>query len=147
MTVHKFDKIFLSETYLDSNIPFDDNKFEISGYNLIHVDDQYYGKRGGVCILPLRACDITLLDEYINFELKIGDKLCHFVAIYRSSSQTQDDFLSFLQNSKLTLEKLSENNQYLLAAIGDFNVKLRHWYSLDTNTFERISVENLGSQQ
>ena len=93
MTVHKFDKIFLSETYLDSNIPFDDNNLEISGYNLIHMDDQYYGKRGGVCIhykkfLPLRVCDITLLDEYINFELKLGNKLCPFVAIYRSSSQT-----------------------------------------------------------
>ena len=32
MTVHKFDIICLSETYLDYSIPFDDNSLEISGY-------------------------------------------------------------------------------------------------------------------
>ena len=83
-----------------------------------------------------RVYDISLLDECINFELEIGDKLCRFIALYRSPSQTQDDFLLFSQNFELTLEKLSENNPYLLAAIGDFNAKLRHWYSEDTNTLE-----------
>ena len=93
--------------------------------------------------LPLRVCDISLLDECLNFELKIGDKLCRFVALYTSPSQTQDDFLSFSQNFELTLKKLSENNPYLLVAISDFNAKLRHWYSQDTNNFEGISVENV----
>ena len=74
------------------------------------------------------------------------DKFCHFVALYRSPSQSQDDFLSFSQNFELTLEKLSENNPYLVVAIGDFNAKLRHWYSQGTNTFEGISVENVASQ-
>ena len=78
--------------------------------------------------------------------MKIGDELCRFVALYRSPSQTQDDFLSFSQNFELTLETLSEYNPYLLVAIGDFNAKLRHWYSQDTNTFEGISVENVASQ-
>ena len=58
----------------------------------------------------------------------------------------KDDFLPFSQNFELTLEKLSENNPDLLAAIGDFNAKLRHWYSQDTNTFEGISVENVAFQ-
>ena len=124
---------------------------EISGCNLIRSDRPSKSKRGGVCIyyknfLPLRVCDRSLLDEWINFELKIGDKLCHFVALYRSPSQIQDDFLSFSENFELTLEKLSEINPYLLVAIGDFNAKLRHWYSQDTNTFEGISVENVASQ-
>ena len=69
-----------------------------------------------------------------------------FVAFYRSLSENQDDFLSFSQNFELTFEKLSENSPYLLVAIGDFNTKLSHWYSLDTNTFERVSVENVVSQ-
>ena len=54
--------------------------------------------------------------------------------------------MSFSQNSELTLEKLSENNPYLLVAIANFNAKLRGWYSQDTNTFEGISVENVASQ-
>ena len=53
---------------------------------------------------------MSLLEECINFELKLGDKLCHFVALYRSPSQAQDNFLIFSQNFELTLEKLSENN-------------------------------------
>ena len=75
-------------------------------------------------------------------ELKISDKLCRFVALYRSPRQTQNGFLSFPQNFELILEKLSENNPYLLVAIGDFNAQLRHWYSQDTNSLEGISVEN-----
>ena len=142
MTIHKFDIICLSETYLDSSIPVHDNNLEISGYKLTRSDHSS-SKRGGVCIyyknfLSLKVCDISLLDECIKFDLKIG-----FVALYRSPSQTQDDFLLFSQNFELTLEKLSENNPYLLAAIGDFNTKLRHWYSEDTNTFEGILVENV----
>ena len=74
--------------------------------------------------LPLRVSDISLLDKYIHFKLKIVDKLCPFVALYRSPSQTRDDFLSFPQNFELTLEKLSESNPYLLVGIGDFDAKL-----------------------
>ena len=42
---------------------------------------------------------------------------------------------------------MSENYPYcLLDTIGDFNAKLRQWYSQGTNTYERISVENIASQ-
>ena len=130
VAVHEFDIICLSETYFDSSISFDDMNLEISGYKLIRSDHPSNSKRGGVGIyynknfLPLRVCDISLLDEYINFELKIVDKLCRFVALYRSPSQTRDGFLSFPQNFELTLEKLSESNPYLLVGIGDFGAKL-----------------------
>ena len=73
-----------------------------------------------------------------KFLVKISDKLCYFVALNRFPSQTQDDFSSFSQNFELALEKVSENNPYLPVAIGDFNAKLRHCYSQDTNNFEGI---------
>ena len=83
VTVHKFDIICLSETHHDSRIPFDDNNLEISGYNLTRSDHPSNRKCGGVCtyykdFLPLRVCDISLLDERINSALKLGDKLCRF---------------------------------------------------------------------
>ena len=89
--VHKFDIICLSERYLDSSIPVDCNDLEISGYNLIRSGHPSNSKPGGVCVyyknFPLlRVYDISLLDECRNFELKIGDKLCRFVALYRSPS-------------------------------------------------------------
>ena len=115
------------------------------------MDHPSNNKCGWVCIdyknfLHLRVYDISLLDECINFELEIGDKLCRFIALYRSPSQTQDDFLLFSQNFELTFENLSENNPYLLVAIRDFDAKLRHWYSQDSNTFEGISIENIAFQ-
>ena len=62
VTIHKFNIICLSETYLDSSILVDDDNLEISGYNLIHLDHPSNSKRGGVCIyyknvLLLGVCD------------------------------------------------------------------------------------------
>ena len=107
----KFDIICLSETYLDSTVPFDDDNLAISGYNLIRSDHPSNTKRGGVCLyykkcLPLRVLNISCLKEYLNFELKIGDKSCNFIALYRSRSQSQDDFETSSGNFGITLETL-----------------------------------------
>ena len=48
ISVHKFDIICLSETYLNSKIPSDDENVEIPGYNLVR-EDHSNSKRGGVC--------------------------------------------------------------------------------------------------
>ena len=112
------------------------------------MDHQSNSKLGGDCIfcksfLPLRVCNIRLLDECINFELKIGDKLYRFVALYRSPSQTWDEFLSFSHNFEVNLERFRKQS---VVAISYFNARLRHWYSHDTNAFEGISVENVVPQ-
>ena len=48
--VHKIDIIGLSETYLDSTIPLDDEHFVISGYNLVRSDYPSITRRGGACL-------------------------------------------------------------------------------------------------
>ena len=35
---HKYDIIYISETYLDSSVSDDDKEFAMAGYNLIHAD-------------------------------------------------------------------------------------------------------------
>ena len=50
LTVHKFDIVCLSETYLDSNTAPNDENLEVSGYKLIRSDHPSNSKRGGVCI-------------------------------------------------------------------------------------------------
>ena len=47
-SVHKFDKICLLETYLDSNILPDDSNFKIPGYSLVRSDHPLNLKREGV---------------------------------------------------------------------------------------------------
>ena len=66
ITIHKFDIICLSETYLDSSTTSDDDNLAISGYNLIRSDHPSNNKRGGVCIyyknfLPLLVLSIQCL--------------------------------------------------------------------------------------
>ena len=84
ISVNKIDIICLCETYLDSSISSDNVNLELPGYNLVHADNLTNTKRGGVCIyyhnsLPLKLIDIQLLNECINFEIRIGGKLCSFL--------------------------------------------------------------------
>ena len=71
----------MSETYLDSGISNDDDKLEIPGYDLFRADHPsaciYYRNS-----LPLKSLGNQYLQECINFEIRIGGKLCRFVSIY-----------------------------------------------------------------
>ena len=148
-SVHKFDIICLLETYLDSSI--DDESLEISGYYLIRSDHPSNKKRGGICIyyknfLPLKVTGVRLLEECIAFDLIISNKLCSFVALYRSPSQSQDDFATFSDNFEMTLDLASKKNPFLIVVLGDFNAKLSQWHDKDSSTSEGISIENITSQ-
>ena len=55
--------------------------------------------------------------------MKIWEKLCNFIVLYRSPSQSQDDFETFLKNFELNLDKILANNPFLTFVLGDFNVK------------------------
>ena len=96
--------------------------------------------------MPLRVFGIQYLNECINFELKIGDKLCTFVALYRSRSQSQDNFETFIDNFELNLETLSQKNPFLLVAIGDFNAKAKIWYCNDNTISQGNALGNVTSQ-
>ena len=149
VSVHKFDNICLLETYLDSSI--DDISLEISGYYLIRSDYPSNKKRGGICIyyknfLPLKVTGVRLWEECIAFDLIISNKLCSFVAVYRSPSQSQDDFATFSDNFEMTLDLVSKKNSFLIVVLGDFNAKLSQWHDKDSSTSEGISIENITSQ-
>ena len=153
ISVHKFDINCLSETYLDSTVPVDDDNLVVSGYNLIRSDHPCNTKRG-VCLyyknyLPLRVLNISYLKECLNFELKIGDlKIgsCTFIALYRSPSRSQSDFGTFSGNFEMTLETLAQKGSFLTTIIGDFNAKFCNWYNHDKTSFECSTIESITSQ-
>ena len=127
--VHKYDIICLLETYLNSSIPYDDDNLEIPGYNLIRAGHQSEYKRGGVFIyskntLPLKLLDIHILQECINFEKRTENELCNFIVLYRSPSQSQDIFESFIDNLKLNIDAIAAKNPYIIGILDDFNAKL-----------------------
>ena len=95
ISVQKFDIIYLSETYLNSEIPSDEENLELAGYNLVREDHPSNSKCGGVCVnykcsLSFRVSNVKCLQESISFGLRIGGKCCKFSCLYRSLSQTQD---------------------------------------------------------
>ena len=149
ISVHKLDIICLSETYLNYETSPDDNNLEIPGYNIIRKNHPSNIKRGGVCVyyktLPFKLINIKYLQECITFEVRIGRKYCKFICRHRSPSQTNDKFDSFLKNFELTLDKIHEDNPFMISILGDFNAKSNNWCKNDTTSHEGSMIDAVTS--
>ena len=78
--------------------------------------------------------------------MKIEDKLCNFVALYRSPSHSQDEFEIFAKNLELNLDAISVKNPFLTVVLGDFNVKWHLLYKNDKMTNEGSKIDGMASQ-
>ena len=76
----------------------------------------------------------------------IGDNLCSFVILYRSS-QTHDDFETFMKNFDLNLDKINKKNPSLTVAFGDFNAKSQTWCKNDKTLYEGFKFNILTCSQ
>ena len=124
-SLHSFDIICLWETYLDSCILPHDPNLEFQGYDLIWPGHPSNVKRGGVCIyyknnLPLKRTNINLLHESLTIELNTKNKLCVLVALYRSPSQSHNEFSSFITNLESTLQAKTLRKPFLTIVFGWF---------------------------
>ena len=81
--------------------------------------------------------------EYINFEIKIKDKLCNYITLYRLPNQCQDDFESFINDFELNLDSDIVNNPFLIVVLGDFNAKTSLWYNNDITTYEGSKIDGV----
>ena len=81
---HKFDMICLSETFLDSSTPTNDEKLNMKGYKLIRVDNPSDSEK----FLAVRPVEVKNLNERVIFEVSIKNKRGYVVSLYRSPSQT-----------------------------------------------------------
>ena len=89
LSTHKFDLIFISETYPDSNTSHEDANLEIVSYTLIRADHSSNTKRGNTCIyyrhsLAFQLLNIQYLEECINFEISFAGKICNSIYIFIS---------------------------------------------------------------
>ena len=67
-------------------------------------------------------------------------------SLYRSPSQSNDEFDNFVHNLDLTLEALTQKNPFLTFIIGDFNAKFNKWCSTDKTTPEGTKLDSLTPQ-
>ena len=63
----------------------------------------------------------------------------------------QDEFEIFLKNFELTLDKIHENNPFMIVVLGDFNAKSNNWSKADITSLEgsiiNAMVSSYGSNQ
>ena len=74
------------------------------------------------------------------------NKICNFISPYRSPSQTADNFDSFLDNLKLNLDAMTDNNPFLVVAIGDFNARSSSWCINDKSNYEGTKIDCLATE-
>ena len=147
-SIYKHDFICLSETYPDSSFP--DSLLEIDGYDLISSDHPNDIKRGGVCIyykesLPVRAINIPYLKEALLLEMTYNNKMVIVCVIYRSSSQNNCEFDSFLRSVERLLSDIKKSKPFLSVITDDFNARSSYWWSEDINTSEGLKLLSLTS--
>ena len=108
-------------------------------------------RAGGVSIfynesLPIKMLNRSYLQECICFDLKMVNKRCTIVSLYKSPSQSADEFENFKNKLNLAIESITQNNPFLTVVIGNFNARSSKWWTDDKTTQESIKTENLLSQ-
>ena len=88
---------------------------------------------------------IKYLQEYISFEIRIDEKYCIFVCFYGASNQTNDEFEFFLKNLELALDKIYEENPFMISIVGDSNAKSNNWCKIDTTPHEGPMIDAVTS--
>ena len=73
-------------------------------------------------------------------------KSATFFFSYRSPSQTADNFDSFLDNLRLNLEALTDNNPFLVVALRDFNARSSSWRINVKSNNEGTNIDCLANE-
>ena len=116
--------------------------------NLHHVGNPDNAKKGGVCVYykeTLAAHFLqTKLDQCIASEVTFKNKKKgHVIYLYRSPSQTPDQFDNFLQLFEELLQDIFKLKSSFVLITGDFNCRNSNWYLGDPVTPQGARVEAL----
>ena len=138
--------IFLSESYLDASVSSDIDNPSISGYKLVKADHPGHVKRGVVCAyfkkpLPVKHLPTSYLKECLILEVSINKKGGYVVSMYRSPSESSDEFDSFTTNLEKIVVHISVSNQHSVSIIGHFNTESSNSSSNDTATAEGAQLD------
>ena len=123
---------------------------DIEGYKLICADHPDNIKRDGVCIyykesLPVQITDEHFLKEALLLEMSYNNKKVIASVIYRSPTQSNDEFGSFLSNFEIFSNDINKRKLSLPVVTGNLNSRSCSWWSKDTDTIERWKVFSLTS--
>ncbi|XP_065068202.1 uncharacterized protein LOC135693597 [Rhopilema esculentum] len=148
-SVFNYDLIAIVETHLDSTV--NEDGLALGGYSFIKANHPQNVKRGGVGLyvkdsLPsINRSDLVTLTECIVYEIRINRKKYFFAVVYKSPSQNQTEFDSFMMNFELMLSKMHAENPFCVIITGDFNCRSTQWWENDIENNEGKLFEPLTS--
>ena len=85
------------------------------------------------------------MHECLVTELRIGKKKCFFTCLYRSPSQTSDEFEDFCTVLNLFLSNINDLNPACSVITGDFNARSPQLWALDKENNEGREISFLTS--
>ena len=150
-SVHNFDIICISESFLDSTFSSDSPDLALKNYRLARADHPLDIKRGGTCIyykeiLPIKVSNIINLQECLLCEISFNNQKCLIVSLYRSPSQSANEFQSFLKELEILIMSIcTPGDSNLVIIVGDFNAKLSTWNPTDSDSIEGIELSAMTS--
>ena len=138
ITQHNYDIICLSETFLNSSIETNYDRISIDGYNLIRADHPSDSKGGGVCIYYEEHIPLIKRDNICTL-----DEKCFLTCIYRSPSQSRDEFDNVCTKFDLLLSNI--NQEFPLCSIftGNFNACCSRWWQSDISNSVGQEIDSL----
>ena len=148
-TIHKYNFICISETYLDSSVPADDRDTLINGHKLIRADHPSNNKRGGMCIyyreyLAVQLVETNYLSECLLCEVvSINNKKGYVAVLYRSPIQNSLEFDNLILKFEMMLSDINSSNPHFSIILGHFNARSNNWWQGDTQTSEGSQIDYL----
>ena len=116
--------ICLSEIHLHSSNVDGDPRLNLKDFTFIRADNSHNCKRGGVGIhfkehLAVHPVSPLNLNECVVKEIDIRDLKEYVISLYRSPSQSKDEFDHFLPNfEQLTSGRMSQSPLFVLVTGG-----------------------------
>ena len=148
---HNYDIKCLSQTFLNSSIESNDDRISIDGYNLIRSDHPSDLRRGEVCIyykehIPLiKREDICTLGNCLVTEIRSKGRKSFLTCIYRSPSQSHDEFESFGVNFDILLNNINDEFPICSILTGYFNARSPSWWKNDITNTPGQEIDSLTS--
>ena len=89
--------------------------------------------------------NITNLHECLFCGLFLNGRRSYIVSLYRSPSQSSDEYDDFIKNFEQLLLHLASFKPHLLLMTGDFNARSSSWWSGDVDNIEGARLESITS--
>ena len=86
---------------------------------------------------------MSSLYECLVCELKVGRKKCFTTTLYRSPSQSIEEFNNFKSNFEQTIININSNHPYISIFIADFNARNANWLGVDKDNSQGLDLDEI----